>query len=140
MVNAFSGFPRCYFFKFVLSLVSRALWFNNLTLAARLIRFSPIAHDHIFIDNGLVCAHSYESFENTFLRFSGSTTDLKWLGYKQTLQRLLHRLLRSKSNHDFNAPAECKVISGQLVEGCGLQVLKHWMALLFLALNLCKRN
>ena len=53
--------------KLVLSSVSRALWFNNLTLAARLIRFPPIAEDLIFIDNGLVCAHS-----------------------KQTLLRLLH--------------------------------------------------
>ena len=51
--------------KLVLSSVSRALWFNNLTLAARLIKFPTLAEDPIFID-GLVCAHSYETFENTF--------------------------------------------------------------------------
>ena len=52
--------------KLVLSSVSRALWFNNLSLAARLLRYSPIAQDLIYIANGIVCAHSYENFEQTF--------------------------------------------------------------------------
>ena len=53
-------------YKLVLSSVSRALWFNNLSLAARLLRYSPIAQDLIYIANGIVCAHSYENFEQTF--------------------------------------------------------------------------
>ena len=32
----------------------------------RLLRFSPIAQDLIFIDKGVVCVRSYENFENTF--------------------------------------------------------------------------
>ena len=32
----------------------------------RLLRYSPIAQDLIFIDKGMVCAHSDENFENTF--------------------------------------------------------------------------
>ena len=46
-----------------------ALWFNNLSLAAKLLRFSPIAGDLIFIDKVFLCAHSYENFENTFGEF-----------------------------------------------------------------------
>ena len=45
--------------KLVLSSVSRALWYNNLSLAKRLIRYSDIATDLIFIDAGKVCAFSY---------------------------------------------------------------------------------
>ena len=52
--------------KLVLSSVSCALWFNNLSLAKRLIRYSAIATDLIFIDGGKVCAHSYENLEKTF--------------------------------------------------------------------------
>ena len=55
--------------KLVLSSVSRALWFNNLSLAMRLIIFSAVANELIFIDKGVVCAHSYENFENTFGEF-----------------------------------------------------------------------
>ena len=49
-----------------MSSVSRALWYNNLSLAKRLIRYSDIATDLIFIDAGKVCAFSYDNFENTF--------------------------------------------------------------------------
>ena len=52
--------------KLVLSSVSRALWFNNLSLAKRLIRYSDIATELISIDAGKVCAFSYENVENTF--------------------------------------------------------------------------
>ena len=52
--------------KLVLSSVSRALWFNNLSLAKRLVRYSDIATEPIFIDAGKVCAFSYGNFENTF--------------------------------------------------------------------------
>ena len=55
--------------KLVLSSVSRALWFNDLSLASRLLRHAPIAADLIFIDNGLVCAYSYEDFESVFGEF-----------------------------------------------------------------------
>ena len=52
--------------KLVLSSVSRALCLNDLSLAARLLRHAPIAADLIFVDRGLVCAYSYENFENVF--------------------------------------------------------------------------
>ena len=52
--------------KLILSSVSRALWFNNISLAKKLLNSSSIASDPIFVDGGKVCAHSYENFENTF--------------------------------------------------------------------------
>ena len=52
--------------KLVLASVSRALWFNNLSLAKHLIKFSGTAAQLIFIDAGSVIAHSYETFENIF--------------------------------------------------------------------------
>ena len=63
--------------KLVLSSVSRALWFNNLSLAKRLIRYSEIATDLIFIDAGKVCAFSYEMFETPLEISLKSITALK---------------------------------------------------------------
>ena len=78
--------------KLVLSSVSRALWFNDLALASRIIRHAPIAAELIFIDRGSVCAFSYENFENVFADFSASTTVLKWDACSQTLPQPLHSL------------------------------------------------
>ena len=55
--------------KLILSSVSRALWYNDLSLASRLIRNAPIAADLIFIDRGLVTAHCQENFEAAFTDF-----------------------------------------------------------------------
>ena len=46
-----------------------ALWFNDLSLATRIIRHAPIAADLIFVERGLVCAYSYAVFESTFVDF-----------------------------------------------------------------------
>ena len=52
--------------KIVWSSISRALWFNNLPLAERLIRWSSIASDLIYIEDRKVLAYSYETFEQIF--------------------------------------------------------------------------
>ena len=52
--------------KLVLSSVSRALWFNNLNLARKLIDYSVFAKDLIFIEDAQVKAHSFERFEVIF--------------------------------------------------------------------------
>ena len=46
--------------KIVLSSISRALWFNNLPLAKKLLRWSTIASDLIYIKDYKVLAYSYE--------------------------------------------------------------------------------
>ena len=52
--------------KLVLSSVSRALWFNDLPSASRLLRHAPTAAELIYIDNGVVSAYCYEKFETFF--------------------------------------------------------------------------
>ena len=49
--------------KLVLTLVSRAVWFNNLNLAKKLIDYSAIAKDPVYIEEAQVKAHSFETFE-----------------------------------------------------------------------------
>ena len=50
----------------VLSSISRALWFNNLGLARKLIDYSASAKDLIFIGDSQVKAFSYKAFETIF--------------------------------------------------------------------------
>ena len=50
----------------VLSSVSRALWFNNLGLAKKLIDYSSSAKDLIFIEDSQVKAFSFQAFETIF--------------------------------------------------------------------------
>ena len=52
--------------KIVLSSISRALWFNNLPLARKLLRWSTLAKDLIYIVDCKVLAYSYETFEQIF--------------------------------------------------------------------------
>jgi len=52
--------------KLVLSSVSRALWFNNLGLAKKLIDYSSSAKDPIFIKDSQVKAFSFQAFETIF--------------------------------------------------------------------------
>ena len=52
--------------KLVLSSVSRALWFNNLGLARKLIDYSASAKDLIYIEDSTVKAFSFQSFETIF--------------------------------------------------------------------------
>ena len=52
--------------KLVLSSVSRALWFNNLGLARKLIEYSASAKDLIFIEDSQVKAFSFQAFESIF--------------------------------------------------------------------------
>ena len=52
--------------KLVLFSVSRALWFNNLNLAKKLIDYSATAKDLIDIEEAQVKAHSFETFETIF--------------------------------------------------------------------------
>ena len=52
--------------KLVLSSVSRALWFNNLGLARKLIAYSASAKELIFIEDSTVKAFSFEAFESIF--------------------------------------------------------------------------
>ena len=52
--------------KIVLSSISRALWFNNLPLARKLLRWSAFAKDLIHIVDCKVLAFSYESCEQIF--------------------------------------------------------------------------
>ena len=52
--------------KIVLSSISRSLWFNNLPLARKLLRWSTLAKDLIYIVDRKVLAYSYETFERIF--------------------------------------------------------------------------
>ena len=103
--------------KLVLSSVSRALWFNNLSLAMRLLRFSPIAQDLIFIDKGIVCAHSYENFENTFGDFFRVYHRSEVARLQADLIAIIALTLKNESNLVFSAPAGCEMCSGRLGKG-----------------------
>ena len=52
--------------RLVLSSISRALWFNNLGLARKLLDCSASAKDLIFIEDSQVKAYSYTAFETIF--------------------------------------------------------------------------
>ena len=52
--------------KIVLSSISRALWFTDLPLARKLLRWSSIAKDLMHMDDCKVLAYSYENFEQVF--------------------------------------------------------------------------
>ena len=52
--------------KIALSSISRALWFNDLPLARKLLRWSSIAKDPIYIEEYKVLAFPYENFEQIF--------------------------------------------------------------------------
>ena len=52
--------------KLVLSSASRALWFNNLGLARKLIDYSASAKDHICTGDSQVKAFSFQAFETIF--------------------------------------------------------------------------
>ena len=98
--------------KLVLSSVSRALWFNDLALATRIIRHAPIAAELIFIDRGSVCAFSFENLKTSLPIFSAFTTELKWDACSRTLPLPLLSLSRSKSNPGFSVQGECKEYFG----------------------------
>ena len=66
---SFPGPQGAFSNKLIFSSVSRALWFDDLSLATRAIRHAPIAADLIFVDRGLVCAYSIEVFESTLVDF-----------------------------------------------------------------------
>ena len=61
--------------KIVLSSISRSLWFNDLPLARKLLRWSSIAKDLIYIESFKVLAYSYENFEQIFGDFYNVFTD-----------------------------------------------------------------
>ena len=68
--------------KIVLSSISRSLWFSGLPLARKLLRWSSIAKDLVYIVDYKVLAYSYESFEQIFADFYTVFIDQKSISSK----------------------------------------------------------
>ena len=76
--------------KLVLSSVSRALWFNNPYLAKKLIDYSAIAKDLIYIEDAQVKAFSFVAFETIFGAFFN-------VYHSSQVQQLRHQIASSSS-------------------------------------------
>jgi hypothetical protein len=126
--------------KLVLSSVSRALWFNDLPLASRLLRHAPTAAELIYIDNGVVSAYCYEKFEMIFGDFFRVYHRTEVGRLQADLAATSAPTIKRQIKSRLQCARRMQNIFGPLEDAFGLLESKLQMVQSFLAQNWFRRN